>query len=320
MSSSATKKALVFNIQWQCGKSDGRRRSQAPRPTTKLAADAADASHPPLMKPTDDDEAKADDAASFPHLRICESSSLLICDLCSALFPMILPDSCSCLLSSLSWFALLPSFSFVKFRRPAAEAIASSYCAEAYSIITFSRLYHSKFWDLVASHVVKSSSHVRKKAVKSVEIWGLSKGPINSRFVLLFSRKPLPSLQFVAYAILSTEPVSHLAFGTLRKESSSDEDASNNQDYRSPEPFAEENIHLREEISSKLENFPTEVLEMDLLNGSVAYVYISPHLLSTLYSYYLRGNARMQHVPSLAVQLFLLLNIVGLQMPSEHRC
>nr|GMD28685.1 E3 ubiquitin-protein ligase listerin [Ipomoea batatas] len=63
------------------------------------------------------------------------------------------------------------------------------------------------------------------------------------------------------------KPVSHLAFGTLRKESSSDEDASNNQDYRSPEPFAEENIHLREDISSKLENFPTEVLEMDLLSS-----------------------------------------------------
>lgn len=153
------------------------------------------------------------------------------------------------------------------FSTAATEAIANSYCAEAYSIITSSRLYHSKFWDLVASHVVKSSSLVREKAVKSVEIWGLSKGPINSLFVLLFSPKPLPSLQFAAYVILSTEPVSHLAFGTSKKESSSDEDASNNQDYRSLEPFAEENIHLREEISSKLENFPTEVLEMDLLSS-----------------------------------------------------
>nr|GMC69469.1 E3 ubiquitin-protein ligase listerin [Ipomoea batatas] len=183
------------------------------------------------MKPTDDDEAKADDAASFPHLQICESSSLLICDLCSALFP----DD------------------------PA-------------------------------------------------------------RFLLMLAIIPFMVCLVAIVFFRERKPVSHLAFGTLRKESSSDEDASNNQDYRSPEPFVEENIHLREEISSKLENFPTEVLEMDLLNGSVAYVYISPHLLSTLYSYYLRGNARMQHVPSLAVQLFLLLNIVGLQMPSEHCC
>nr|GMD73243.1 E3 ubiquitin-protein ligase listerin [Ipomoea batatas] len=165
------------------------------------------------------------------------------------------------------------------FSTAAAEAIASSYCAETYSIITSSRLYHSKFWDLVASHVVKSSSHVREKAVKSVEIWGLSKGPVNSLFALLFSPKPLPSLQFAAYVILSTEPVSHLAFGTLRKESSSDEDASNNQDYRSPEPFAEENIHLREEISSKLENFPTEVLEMDLLSSERINVFLAWSLL-----------------------------------------
>nr|GLL48539.1 E3 ubiquitin-protein ligase listerin [Ipomoea trifida] len=191
------------------------------------------------------------------------SSSLLICDLCSALFADD-PARFLLMLAVIPFVVCLVAIVFLREVPPTSTptvgiaeakyvwAIASSYCAKAYFIITFFRLYHSKFWDLVASHV-------REKAVKSVEIYSL--------LVLLFSPKPLPSLQFATYVILSTEHVSHLAFGTLRKESSSDEDASNNQDYRSPEPFAEKNIHLREEISSKLENFPTEVLEMDLLSS-----------------------------------------------------
>lgn len=91
------------------------------------------------------------------------------------------------------------------------EAIAGSYSYEAASIIAASRFYHRSFWESVASSVIKSSSHTRDEAVKSVELWGLRKGPISSLYAILFSSKPIPSLQLAAYAILSTEPVSKLA-------------------------------------------------------------------------------------------------------------
>ncbi|CAH9129291.1 unnamed protein product [Cuscuta epithymum] len=165
------------------------------------------------------------------------------------------------------------------FSTAAAEALASSICSEASSIITSSRLHQSKFWDLVASNVVKSSSRAREKAVKSVEIWGLSKGPISSLFALLFSTKPFPSLQFAAYVVLSTEPISHFAFVTDNKGDSLDGDASNNQD-GSLEPFSEEiNVHLREEISYMLEKYPAEVVETDLLSSERINVFVAWSLL-----------------------------------------
>ncbi|KAF2296871.1 hypothetical protein GH714_010633 [Hevea brasiliensis] len=92
-----------------------------------------------------------------------------------------------------------------------AEAIASSYCHEAASITATSRLDNPYFWELVASNVINSSPHVRDRAVKSVEFWGLGKGPISSLYAILFSSIPVPPLQFAAYVILSTEPVSQLA-------------------------------------------------------------------------------------------------------------
>ncbi|VFQ71782.1 unnamed protein product [Cuscuta campestris] len=172
------------------------------------------------------------------------------------------------------------------FSTAAAEAISSSYCSEASSIIASSRFHQSKFWGLVASNVVKSSSRAREKAVKSVEIWGLSKGPISSLFALLFSHKPLPSLQFAAYVVLSAEPVSYLAFVTENNGSFMNGDISNNQDYRSLEPIDEESsVHLREEISSMLEKYPSQVLEMDLLSAEhinilLAWSLLLSHLVS----------------------------------------
>ncbi|CAA2933942.1 Hypothetical predicted protein [Olea europaea subsp. europaea] len=93
-----------------------------------------------------------------------------------------------------------------------AEAIANSYCHEASSVVASSRLDHPHFWELVASRAIGSSSHARDKAVKSIEIWGLSKGPISSLYALLFSCKPQPPLQYAAFVILSAEPVMHSAF------------------------------------------------------------------------------------------------------------
>lgn len=148
------------------------------------------------------------------------------------------------------------------FSTAATQALASSYCGEASSIVASSILDHSQFWDLVASLVVESSSIARDKAVKSVEIWGLSKGPVSSLYAMLFSAKTLPSLRCACYVILSTEPVSHLAFYTVDKTSSSGGDASNNQD---TDDSTEESLHLRAEVSPILEKLPYEALQMNLL-------------------------------------------------------
>ncbi|XP_075088640.1 E3 ubiquitin-protein ligase listerin-like [Nicotiana tabacum] len=162
------------------------------------------------------------------------------------------------------------------FSTAATQAMASSYCSEASSIVASSILGHCKFWDLVASLIVESSSIAREKAVKSVEIWGLSKGPVSSLYAMLFSALTLPSLRCAAYVILSTEPVSHLALHTVDKTSSSDGDAYNNQD---TDGSTEESLHLREEVSSLLEKLPFEALEMDLLAFERIKVFLAWSLL-----------------------------------------
>lgn len=136
------------------------------------------------------------------------------------------------------------------------EAMANSRCPEASSIIASSRLNHRRFWELVASCSVQSSPHARDKAVKSLEIWGLSEGAISSLYALVFSCKPFAPLQYAAFILLSTEPVVESAFTYY-----TDDGANNNED--SLDTPSAENTHLREEISSKLEKLPHEVLEMD---------------------------------------------------------
>lgn len=144
----------------------------------------------------------------------------------------------------------------------AAEAIADSCSHEASSIIATSRLQHCQFWELVASCVLQSSSHARDKAMKSIEIWGLSKGAISSLYALLFSTKPLPQLQYVAFVLLSTEPGVQLAF-TCNTDKVLNDGTSNNED--SVDTSSAENVHLREEISRKLETLPLDILELDLV-------------------------------------------------------
>lgn len=139
----------------------------------------------------------------------------------------------------------------------AAEAIANSCCHEASSIIALSRLDHRRFWEVVASCSVQSSSRARDRAVKSFEIWGLSEGVISSLYALVFSCKPFPPLQYAAYILLSTEPVVQLAFTYVTDEGTTDDNDSLD--------MQAENVRLREEISCKLEKLPHEVHEMDLV-------------------------------------------------------
>lgn len=162
------------------------------------------------------------------------------------------------------------------FSTAAIQALASSYCGEASFIVASSIHDHPQFWDLVASLVVESSSIARDKAVKSVEIWGLSKGPVSSLYAMLFSAKTLPSLRCASYVILSTEPMSHLALYTVDKTSSSGGDASNNQD---TDGSTEESLHLRAEVSPMLEKLPYEALQMDLLAFERMKVFLAWSLL-----------------------------------------
>lgn len=151
------------------------------------------------------------------------------------------------------------------FSTGASEAISGSCCYEASNIIASTRLDHPYFWELVASSVVQSSAYARDKAVKSVELWGLSKGPISSLYAILYSSKAVPALQFAAYVILSSEPVSNLSIVGEKSACSLDGDATGDQDPCSLDLSSEENIHLRDEISCMLEKLPFEILEMDLL-------------------------------------------------------
>ncbi|KAL5757043.1 hypothetical protein ACOSP7_021464 [Xanthoceras sorbifolium] len=165
------------------------------------------------------------------------------------------------------------------------EAIASSYCLDAASIILSSRYGHLCFWELVASVVVNSSPHVRERAVKSVEFWGLSRGPINALYAMLFSSKPIASLQFAAYAILSSEPVSQLAIISEDTAISLDGNSSIDQDTSRPDLSSEETVHLKEEISCMIEKLPYQVLEMDLadeqrVNVFLAWALLLSHLMS----------------------------------------
>ncbi|CAH8358759.1 unnamed protein product [Eruca vesicaria subsp. sativa] len=143
-----------------------------------------------------------------------------------------------------------------------AEAIAASYSPEAASLVASYRVDHLQFWELVAQLVVDSSSRARDRAVRAVEFWGLSKGAISSLYAIMFSSKPIPSLQRAAYIVLSTEPISRLAIVADGNASPSDESLSD-QDSSNVPP--EENLRLRDEISCMVEKLDYELLDTDLI-------------------------------------------------------
>ncbi|KAL5974682.1 hypothetical protein ACLOJK_031352 [Asimina triloba] len=148
------------------------------------------------------------------------------------------------------------------------EAIASSYHEEAATIVASTRLAHSHFWELVALSVINSPESIRNTAVKSVELWALSKGSISSLYAILFSPIPIPRLQVAAYIILSTEPVWHRAVSKDSATHLLDGNPVNYQDMDTSdqiESSSEVPIHLREEISCMIEKQQYSILEVDLL-------------------------------------------------------
>lgn len=141
-----------------------------------------------------------------------------------------------------------------------AEAIANSYSCEGASVVASSRLHNLFFWKLVAWGAIGSSAQCRVRAVKSVDFWALSRGSISSLYAILFSSTPVPALQFAAYAILSSEPISPMAIGE-HMVSNLDPD----QDSGDVDLLSERNMHLRKEISCMIEKLPYDILEKDFL-------------------------------------------------------
>lgn len=160
------------------------------------------------------------------------------------------------------------------------EAIVSSCCNEASSFIASTRHEHPHFWELVAKSVVSSSAHARDKALKSVEFWGLTKGPIHSLYAILFSSKPVASMQFASFVILSAEPVSQLAI--IREDTAClDNDATGNHDSSNLDLSTEGIFRLREEISGMIEKLPYEVLETDSVSQQQVDLFLVWSLLLT---------------------------------------
>ncbi|WCJ34820.1 E3 ubiquitin-protein ligase listerin [Euphorbia peplus] len=156
-----------------------------------------------------------------------------------------------------------------------AEAIASSYCQKAASVVAKSRLDAPYFWELVASNVVYSSEQARDRAIKSVEFWGLSRGSMSSLYALLFSSVQVPPMQFAAYVVLSTEPVLQMAI--VQEDTASPSTGEN--DSGLLEVSSERNVHLKDELSHMIENLPYEVLEMDLVAPERVNVFLAWSLL-----------------------------------------
>lgn len=180
------------------------------------------------------------------------------------------------------------------FSSAASESIANSCCNEASYVVASSRVDHPQFWELVASCVVQSSPHARDKAIKSMEIWGLSKGPISSLYALAFSCNPHPSLQYAAFALLSNETMAQLALlpdtDLVLNDGISDNDVSYNLDTTSVEI-----MHLREEVSCKIRELPGTLLQMDFLahdwvNVFIAWCLLLSHLASLPSSSSLRAR------------------------------
>ncbi|CAK7351987.1 unnamed protein product [Dovyalis caffra] len=205
-----------------------------------------------------------------------------------------------------------------------AESIASSYSLEAASIVAATRFNNPYFWDLVASNVVKSSQHARDRAVKSVEFWGLSKGPISSLYAILFSSTPFPSLQFAAYVILSTAPVSQLAILEQDTACYLDSETSGDQDSGAPEWSSERNVRLKEELSSMIEKLPDEVFEIDLMAQERVNLFLAwSLLLSHLWSLPSSSSARkrlVQYVQDSANSMILdcLFHHIPLELCMAH--
>ncbi|CAO2145521.1 unnamed protein product [Urochloa humidicola] len=176
------------------------------------------------------------------------------------------------------------------------EALAKSFGEEASSIIGSSRHAYLHFWELVASFIKNASPQIRRSALESMELWGLTKGSVSGLYSILFSSQPIFHLQFAAFSLLLSEPFCQLS---LLKDSSLGENSSAQQSDISQSaelmPDSEKTLCLRDELSALVE-FPTsELLKTDLtardrVDVFIAWALLLSHLQSLPSSSTIREN------------------------------
>ncbi|KAG0481153.1 hypothetical protein HPP92_012011 [Vanilla planifolia] len=159
------------------------------------------------------------------------------------------------------------------------EAITKSCSDEGSTMTASSRLEYVLFWDLLASLVINTPEYVRNKAIESMELWALSKGPISSLYAILFSSKPIPSLQLAAYQFLSTKPITHLSLIKEHIMETSDISCSEPYPLSAIDRPSAESLSLRDEISCLILKPDAELLGMEVIGQERVNVFLSWALL-----------------------------------------
>ncbi|RLM58440.1 hypothetical protein C2845_PM18G00190 [Panicum miliaceum] len=93
------------------------------------------------------------------------------------------------------------------------EAIAKSFGEEASSIIGSSHRAYLHFWELVASFINNASPEIRRSALESMELWGLTKGSVDvfiAWALLLSHLQSLPSSSIIREHVLQYIQEKHI--------------------------------------------------------------------------------------------------------------
>ncbi|GAB2286151.1 hypothetical protein Dimus_020576 [Dionaea muscipula] len=191
------------------------------------------------------------------------------------------------------------------------EAMTSSihYESHSLSIIGSAHDVHPWFWKMIGSVVVKSSPLAREEAIRSVERWGLSKGPISSLIFVLFSSKQIYSFKHAAFVLLSSSRISNWAVLSENTSFSLSLNPANDQGFHNIDPSSEDRILLRGELTCLVEKLTVELLDIDFLaeqrvNVLLAWCLLLSHLLS-LPSSSLEREKLVQHIQESASSVIL---------------
>lgn len=165
------------------------------------------------------------------------------------------------------------------------EAIAGSCSEEASSIIASGRVDYLHFWELAASFIINASPQIRRSALESMKLWGLTKESVSGLYSILFSSEPIPHLQFAAYSLLMSEPLCQLSLVKgcpLGENPLSSQESDMGQSIESI-PDSENALYLRDELSALIEMPSSELAKTDLIaqervNVFVAWALVLSHL------------------------------------------
>ncbi|TVU50797.1 hypothetical protein EJB05_02187 [Eragrostis curvula] len=161
------------------------------------------------------------------------------------------------------------------------EAIAKSHSEEASSIISSGYHAHLHFWELVASFIINASPQIKRSALESMELWGLSKDPVSGLYSILFSSQPIFHLQYAAFSLLLSEPFCKLSLVKECALGNSISPVQHSDIDQTTELMSDSDktLCIRDELSASIE-FPTsELLKTDLTDRDRVDVFIAWALL-----------------------------------------